>query len=51
MLIDKDEHWKIIGKSNSYILEPEMPYEIHGNCDNTFFACGAIGDEERKVDD
>jgi len=46
MLLDKDEPWKIIGKTNSYILAPEMPYELHGNCDNTVFACGAIGDEE-----
>ena len=46
MLLDLEEPWKIIGKTNSYILAPEMPYELHGNCNNTVFACGAIGDEE-----
>lgn len=46
MLLDLEEPWKIIGKTNSYILAPEMDYELHGNCDNTVFACGAIGNEE-----
>ena len=46
ILLDLNEPWKVIGKTNSYILAPEMPYEQHGNCDNTVFACGAIGNEE-----
>ena len=46
MLLDLEEPWKIIGKTNSYILAPEEEYEMHGNCDNTVFACGAIGNEE-----
>lgn len=44
ILLDLDEPWKIIGKTNSYILGPEEPYERHGNCDNTVFPCGAIAD-------
>lgn len=46
MLLDLEEPWKVIGKTNSYILCPETEYELHGNCDNTVFACGAIGNEE-----
>lgn len=46
ILLDLEEPWKVIGKTNSYILAPEMPYELHGNSDNTVFACGAIGNEE-----
>lgn len=46
MLLDLEEPWKVIGKTNSYILAPEMDYERHGNCDNTVFACGAIADYE-----
>ncbi len=46
VLLDLEQPWKIIGKTNSYILAPEMPYEMHGNCDNTVFACGAIADEK-----
>ncbi|MDD2711156.1 MAG: glycoside hydrolase family 130 protein [Verrucomicrobiae bacterium] len=44
MLLDLNEPWKIIGKTNSYLLGPEEEYEKHGNCDNTVFPCGAIAD-------
>ncbi len=47
VLLDLNEPWKVIGKTNSYILAPEMEYELHGNSDNTVFATGAIGDEEK----
>lgn len=46
ILLDLEEPWRVIGKTNSYILAPEMPYELNGNSDNTVFACGAIGNEE-----
>ena len=45
ILLDLEEPWKIIGKTNSYILAPETPEEQHGNSDNTVFVCGAIADE------
>jgi predicted GH43/DUF377 family glycosyl hydrolase len=47
ILLDPEEPWKIIGKTNSYLMMPQMPYEQHGNCDNTIFPCGAVtkGDE------
>jgi len=44
MLTDLEQPWKVIGKTNSYILGAEEDYERHGNCDNTVFPCGAIGD-------
>jgi len=49
ILLDLDEPWKVIGRTNSYLMMPEMEYEKHGNCDNTIFPCGAIavGDELR----
>ena len=37
----------MIGKTNSWILAPQEDYERAGNCDNTVFACGALGDESR----
>lgn len=46
ILLDLDEPWKVIGKTNSWILAPQADYERAGNCDNTVFACGAIGNEE-----
>jgi beta-1,4-mannooligosaccharide/beta-1,4-mannosyl-N-acetylglucosamine phosphorylase len=47
ILLDLDEPWKVIGKTNSYLMMPETENEKHGNCDNTIFPCGAIakGDE------
>ena len=47
MLTDLNEPWKVIGKTNSYIMAPEADYERHGNCDNTIFACGAIADYDK----
>lgn len=46
MLLDLEEPWKVIGKTNSFILSPQEDYERHGNCDNTVFPCGAIADYE-----
>jgi len=42
ILLDLDQPWKVIGKTNSYLMMPEEAYELHGNCDNTIFPCGAI---------
>lgn len=47
ILLDLKEPWKVIGKTNSYLLGPEEDYERHGNCDNTVFPCGAIADTEK----
>ena len=47
MLLDLNEPWKVIGKTNSYLMMPEEPWEQHGNCDNTIFPCGAIADYEK----
>lgn len=47
MLLDLDEPWKVIGKTNSYLMMPEEPWEQHGNCDNTIFPCGAIADYDK----
>jgi beta-1,4-mannooligosaccharide/beta-1,4-mannosyl-N-acetylglucosamine phosphorylase len=42
ILLDLEEPWKVIGRTNSYLMMPDTPYERHGNCDNTIFPCGAI---------
>lgn len=46
-LLDLEQPWKVIGKTNSYLLAPETAYERHGNCDNTVFPCGALADKEK----
>ncbi len=47
MLLDLEEPWKVIGKTNSYLMMPEEQWEKHGNCDNTIFPCGAIADYDK----
>jgi len=47
ILLDLEHPWKVLGKTNSYLLKPEMNYERAGNCDNTVFPCGAIVDEKK----
>ena len=47
MLLDLDEPWKVIGKTNSYLMMPEEPWEQHGNCDNVIFPCGAIANYDK----
>lgn len=47
MLLDLEEPWKVIGKTNSYLMMPQEPWEQHGNCDNTIFPCGAIADDDQ----
>ncbi|MFA6962302.1 MAG: glycoside hydrolase family 130 protein [Opitutaceae bacterium] len=47
ILLDLEQPWKIIGKTNSWILAPREPYERNGNCDNTVFPCGALGDWDK----
>lgn len=46
ILLDLEEPWKVVGKTNGYLLRPEMPYETNGNCDNVVFPCGVLVDEE-----
>lgn len=47
ILLDLENPWKIIGKTNSWILSPREYYERNGNCDNTVFPCGALGDWDK----
>jgi len=49
VLLDLDEPWRVAGRTNSYILAPQMEYELHGVCINTVFACGAIADYENDL--
>lgn len=47
ILLDLHEPWKVVGKTNSYLLAPETEFEKHGNCDNVVFPCGAIPKYEK----
>ncbi|MCL4416379.1 MAG: glycoside hydrolase family 130 protein [Actinobacteria bacterium] len=45
VLLDKDEPWKIIARSEKPIIEPEAPYELRGFFGNVVFTCGALFEE------
>lgn len=47
ILLDLRDPTKIIGRTSSYLLAPEMDYERHGVCANAVFPCGALADYER----
>lgn len=41
-VLDRDEPWKVIARSNIPILSPREGYERIGNVPNLVFSCGAI---------
>lgn len=47
ILLDLENPTKIIGKTMSYLLMPEMDYETRGTVDNVVFPCGALADEAK----
>jgi len=47
VLLDLDQPWKILGKTYSYLLAPEKPYERRGHVDNVVFPCGVLADREK----
>lgn len=47
LLLDKDQPWKIISRSEKAVLEPEADYEIEGFFGNVIFSCGLLCEEEK----
>ena len=47
ILLDIAKPWKVIGKTSSWLLAPEMPYETTGVCSNVVFPCGALANESK----
>jgi len=42
VLLDTEEPWKVLARSPSPILTPEMPYETDGFFGKVVFSCGAL---------
>ena len=47
ILLDLEQPWKVIGRTQSYLMAPELPWETSGNCDNVVFACGVLPDYDK----
>ncbi|MBU5670382.1 glycoside hydrolase family 130 protein [Paenibacillus brevis] len=45
-LLDKDEPWKVLGRSRNYILGPQELYECVGDVPNVTFPCAALADAD-----
>jgi beta-1,2-mannobiose phosphorylase / 1,2-beta-oligomannan phosphorylase len=47
LLLDADDPGRVLGRSRTPILFPEMPYETHGFFGNVVFTCGAVLENDR----
>jgi beta-1,4-mannooligosaccharide/beta-1,4-mannosyl-N-acetylglucosamine phosphorylase len=47
ILLDLENPEKVIGKTNSWLLAPEMEYEARGTVNDVVFPCGALADPAR----
>jgi beta-1,4-mannooligosaccharide/beta-1,4-mannosyl-N-acetylglucosamine phosphorylase len=45
-LLDMDEPWRVLYRTNQHILTPEQDYEVSGHVPNVVFPCAALTDEE-----
>lgn len=43
-LLDLEEPWRVIARSNQYLLAPEAEYEVTGRVPNVCFPCAALVD-------
>jgi predicted GH43/DUF377 family glycosyl hydrolase len=47
VLLDADQPWKVIKRSEKAIFEPEADYETSGFYSNVIFTCGLIYEEDK----
>ncbi len=47
VLLDKDEPWKVIARSEKPVLEPQADYEVEGFFGNVVFSCGLLYEEDK----
>ena len=47
VLLDSNEPWRVIARSEKPILEPQTEYEIEGFFGNVVFSCGLLYEENR----
>jgi len=46
-LLDLDQPWKVLYRTNQHILTPEAAYEVSGHVPNVVFPCAALCDPEQ----
>lgn len=45
-LLDLDEPWRVLYRTNQHVLTPEAPYEVSGHVPNVVFPCAALCDKQ-----
>ena len=45
-LLDLEQPWKVIARTEPYLLSPQMPYEQIGDVPNVAFPCAALSDAD-----
>lgn len=45
-LLDLEQPWKVIARTEPYLLSPQMPYEQIGDVPNVAFPCAALADAD-----
>jgi predicted GH43/DUF377 family glycosyl hydrolase len=48
-LLDLDQPWHVLHRSDDWIFAPELPYEQHGDVSGVVFPCGWILDDRTGV--
>jgi beta-1,4-mannooligosaccharide/beta-1,4-mannosyl-N-acetylglucosamine phosphorylase len=46
-LLDLDEPWKVLARSEPYLLAPQAPYERTGDVPNVAFPCAALTEGDK----
>lgn len=44
-ILDLDEPWRVLYRTNQHLLTPEQDYEVSGHVPNVVFPCAALADE------
>jgi len=45
-ILDLDQPWRVLYRTNQHILTPEKDYEVSGHVPNVIFPCAALHDRE-----
>ena len=47
-ILDRDEPWRVLYRTNQHIMTPEADYEVSGHVPNVVFPCAALCDPKPK---
>jgi beta-1,4-mannooligosaccharide/beta-1,4-mannosyl-N-acetylglucosamine phosphorylase len=47
-ILDRDEPWRVLHRTNQHIMTPEADYEVSGHVPNVVFPCAALCDPKAK---